>query len=230
MATIVTRATMRTRARDFAMMEQDVEVTDTAVNDALNQQLAELYDEIRSSYGDEYFQTRLAITTAPGTELYALPADFLAAQRVECIPQGSTDTYPVDSYMPQEAALLRTLSTRYSFQTPFRHRIIGQNVSFLPVPSAAYAVTLYYTPNFVPLTADSGAGGTFDSINNWENFAVWGLVAYMLARRDGDPSFALGQKEQIRARIRSLAPQRNEGSPQRIADVRQRWGRFGGRF
>ena len=177
MSTIVTRLTMRTRAREFACMESDQQVLDASINDVLNQELAELWDEIRSSYGDEYYQTRFGITTVSGVELYALPADFLASQRVECIPQGSSDTYPVDSYMPQEAAILRTLSTRYSFQTPFRHRIIGQNISFLPVPSAATAVTLYYTQNFTPLTADSGAGGTFDSINNWENFAVWGLAA-----------------------------------------------------
>jgi hypothetical protein len=187
-------------------------VTDSELNEYLNQSIAELYDRLIGSRGQEYYAKEQIITTS-GAEGYALPADHYETLYVE-LDYGGTRTR-LGSYSFHERARLIGTSTPNA-GVPIAFRIIQNNLTLLPVPTAGFTVRHWYVPASVRLVLDADA---FDGIDGWEEYAIWRAVAYVQQKEQLDAGFSLAFVTSIGQRIDRLAPFRATQNTERVTDV-----------
>ena len=214
------------RSRTLGEMRSDVRlradlvgnqfVTDSEINEYVNQSLAELYDRLVGSRGQEYYAAEQIITTT-GVEGYALPATHYETLYVELEYGGSR--FRIGSYSFHERAALLGTSTPNP-GIPVAFRIIAGNLTLLPVPTAGYTVHHWYVPACPRLVLDADS---FDGVDGWEEYAIWRAVAYVQQKEQLDPSFALSFVASLGGRIDRLAPFRATQNTERVTDVyRQR--------
>lgn len=184
----------------------------------LNGQLAELYDLILEHGFGDYFRSESPLTLVAGTSRYSLPTDFYEIVGVD-INWSSSVVRSAKLFMESERNRYRRILPAWSQFCDVWYRPLGQQVEFIPVPQSGLSVTVLYIPTFTPL-ADTAS--TFDSINQWDWFAIWGLAA-AIRHKDDDPvgeANAMNQKALVRERIISMAARRVDGEPPRIQRTR----------
>lgn len=192
--------------------------TDAEITNYLNDSYAEFYDLVREAYGADYYMaTTTPVNTVPGTELYSIPADFLAVNTVD-IQLAPNIRISGRRYSQADRNHLRNLPlspiawTRF---TPVWYRLKGQNISFLPIPAGAYTFTIDYVPTPTRMTAPSS---TIDDVNGWSEYIVLDAAAKCM-RKDQD--FEMVQslesaKAGLAERIRKMAPERDQGLPSKV--------------
>jgi len=94
-----TEATLRSRARRMADMENSTFVSDTELRDYINSAYAELYDLVIEKYEDYYIESTSDLNLA-STDTHSLPGDFYKALGVDLSVGGST--YSLRNYSFQE--------------------------------------------------------------------------------------------------------------------------------
>ncbi len=165
--------------------------------DMVNESFSSLYDLLVSAY-QNYYVSNTTLSLVPGTSSYSLPADFYKLISLDMLSGSNFITmFPYN-----ELERNSTTSTAASIPTA------TVRMRYVPAPTV-------YT------TIDQ----TIDGVAGWEDFAIWDTVAMMLAKEESDPSFAIGQREMMRAEIQGLAPDRDAGQPERVQDTTT--GRFG---
>ena len=210
------------RSRTLGQMRSDVRlradlvgnqfVSDSEINEYINQSLAELYDRLVGARGQEYYAKEQVITTT-GVEGYALPADHYTTLYVE-LEDGGT-RFRLGSYsFHQRAALIGSSATNPG--RPVAFRIIESNLTLLPAPTAGYTVRHWYAPACPRLVLDADS---FDGVDGWEEYAIWRAVVYVRQKEDLDVTVAAGIMGQLRARIEGLAPFRAQQNTERVTDV-----------
>ncbi len=197
--------------------------TDAELLEVLNGELAELEDTILEVQDDEYSSASQSITLVPGTSLYPLGA---AAYKVRSVDVTWSSNVKRSAHRFMEADRNRFATTQPSW-TQFGRvyfRVIGSNIEIIPTPLTAVSVTVNYTPSFTPLTAYTGAGGTYESNNGWHMAAVWGLAGYISQADANEEKAGLcyAQKERQLARVRAMAGTRVTGEPPTIQRIRNR--------
>ena len=214
------------RSRSLGDMRSDVRlradlpannfVSDSEINEYLNQSIAELWDLLVAARGQEYYVTRYAFTTAPNTELYALPADHFETLYLECFV--NNQRIRMRPYSLHERAPI--LGVTQLPARPYAFRLQGTQISLLPIPDSTYPCTLFYAPAAVRLTNDAD---TFDGIDGWEEYAIWRAVAYVQQKEQLDFSFAMGFVGSIKDRVQRLAPFRAANNAERVTDAYRRF-------
>lgn len=196
MARTVTRAQLRTRARQLANMESATNLwPDADVNERIDTHTCSLWNLLVDASPPEYYSGSTTISVTSGTIAYALPADFMSIQGVY-VQEGSTD----------QVRQLR----------PMR----GGERSGYQAPQSAASVTLEYTPNF---TTFAGDGSTLDGVNGWDELVV-NLVARDLLRKARESTEQMDTEiMRLRQSIIDLA-NRDHGHPRYVRDVEEeRW-------
>lgn len=196
MARTVTRAQLRTRARQLANMENATILwPDADVNERIDTHTCSLWNMLVDAAPPDYYASSTTISVVAGTIAYALPADFMSLQ--DCfVQEGSTDK-------------LRQLR-------PMR----GGERSGYQAPQSSATVTLDYTPNFTTFSGDSS---TMDGVNGWDELVV-NLVARDLLRKARESTDHIDPEiMRLRAMIIDLG-NRDRGHPRYIRDVEEeRW-------
>lgn len=218
MARSVTLSTLIARVRRRVDIDNATNrFPDADITDEINESIQELVELIQQSWGQDYFRSTNTFTTTAGVSVYALPADFQRLISVDATLGGiSVSLIP---YMESE----RNMFKGYPFGTtmvaqPFFYRLTASNISFIPVPTGAFTINLNYIPVLTKLSAPSD---TFDGIGGWEEYVVLD-TAIKCAMQDElyDLIGVLeGRKAQMRARIESIATERDAGAPERVQDV-----------
>jgi len=198
--------------RAVADIEGDLHVTDAQITEFLNQGITELYDMLVEARGHEYYLTSGTVATVSGTETYSLPTDFMELHKVDIAVNGSN--WDLTPYSLHERNDYNQTSGGSTY--PVVYRVIGGNISLLPVPRAVYTVTLRYVPCATRLASGSD---TFDGISGWEEYPIWRAAAYCLAKEESDPSFALQMLATLKKRIENMATKRNAYGAERVRDV-----------
>lgn len=230
----VALSTLRTRVSRAADIEGATARFPVAeLNDYINESLVELYDCIRSTYGEDYYRKVYTFATgnAPAgggsVSTYPLPPDFLAIISVD-VPLGGNLVLTARPYMENERNLFKFFPFgAWTMNQPIWYRLTGapsssgssaQTISFIPSPTGAYNVNVNYVPTPTILNADTD---TFDGVAGWEQYAV--LDAAMkcaLKDQDYDLLNALsGQKNAMLQRIMTMAGEHNGGAAERVIDV-----------
>ncbi len=191
MARTVTRAQLRTRARQMANMENATAVwPDADVNERIDTHTTAIWDMIVSLAPPHYYSSSTTVSVVVGTIAYALPADFMSLQEVY-VQQGAVDK-------------LRALR-------PLRRGERG----WTQAPTRTASVTVEYTPNFTTFSSDSS---TLDGVDGWDELVV-AYVARDLLTKVRESGEQMDQKiAEVRARMMKLG-NRDRGNPRLVRDV-----------
>ena len=204
---------MRSDVRLRADLVGNQFVSDSELNEYINQSLAELYDRLVNAHGQEFYVKQDVVTTVQNQETYTLPADHYETVYVE-LDDGST-RFRLPSYSMHERA--RIIGTNVNNPgRPIAFRLQQGSLSLLPPPTGGFTIRHWYVPACVRLTSDSDS---FDGVDGWEEYAIWRAVAYAQQKEQLDASFALGMVAQMAQRIDRIAPFRAANNTERVVDV-----------
>jgi hypothetical protein len=219
MSLVVSLTTLRTLVLQRANMENSTFITTGLASELdghINAGLRELYEEVLSSYGEEYYVSSATFTTSAGVDTYAIDATLLKLLGVDAVFNGTTIS--LQPFMFRERNKYKSDVTYANAVRPLAYRLQGQNIKFIPIPSGSVSVTVWFIP--APTTLVNG-GDTFDGQAGWEEFIIWSAVASLLAKEESDTTYAIAMKEAARMRVRQQAPNRDVGAPERVTDVQR---------
>lgn len=202
----------RTNQEQTYTPDADRFVPDAELLSYLNQELAELWTKLVLNQGQPHYRSQTSITVTPPTALYALPADFWSMQEVTAVIGGVTGT--VTPFMTSERGSLSNASLYTPFG-PVMYRIQAGNIEFLPA-TQAFSATLFYSPCQPRLVNTSDV---FDGFNGYEEAAICGVCAIVMAKEESDPSFWMARKQATYATIDAASAHRDMSNPERVADV-----------
>lgn len=217
MARSVPLSTLITRVRRRADIESaTARFPDAEITDNLNESITELYDIIRMSWGDGYFRSSYVFTTSTAVDTYALPSDFLDLVSVD-VQVSASDVVSARRFMESERNAAKSPLVGWLYGQPVFYQLQGNNIKFIPQPSAAYLVTINYVPTPTKLV---GSSDTIDGVAGWEEYAVLDAAIKCLIKDESFEHIAIleNRKAVIKGRIDALAPQR-DGQPERVQDV-----------
>ena len=220
----VSLSSLRTQARQRADAESSdtsqAFVPDTELNGYINNSIAELYDLMIEANGDEYFAVSSSFATLSGDDTYPLPSDFYRLSGVDAAVGGFRYTLHLFPFGERNRFSNLTAPGWYRGARLF-YRLRNADIVFVPIPDAAYQITLWYIPNPPILVAD---GDSFDFQGGWEEYVIIDAAIKMQVKEESDTSVLQLGKQQLIARIRGAAPKRDDGSPQLVTDVFSRDG------
>lgn len=228
MARGVALSTLISRVRRAADIEgATTRFPDAELTDYINESNAELYDVIRSAFGEDYYRKTAIIVTSGNQATYPLPGDFLSLISVD-VPLGGNLVLTAKPYNENERNLYKFFPFgAWTMNQPIWYRLTGaidasglspQTISFIPTPTGAYNVNVNYVPTPTVLT---NMTDTFDGVAGWEEYTVgdaamkvatknqeWDLLQALTARK-------MGMKD----RIQTMAPEHDGGQSARVTDV-----------
>ncbi len=184
------------------------------LTDLINGSIAEWVDEVRgTTWNGSYMRSSHDIPTVSGTRLYPMPQDYLSLLSVDIVTAAGGLAVPVPSYQEEERT--RLLNMPVGNGTSIHYQIQQTDISLLPIPQGEYVVTVNYVPT-APVLSDSL--DEIDSINGWEEFIVLdAAIKCLLKAGEVDVIPILEQRlEKQRARIRSMAPRRDQQFAERV--------------
>jgi hypothetical protein len=185
--------------------------------DLVNGSIAEWVDEVRgTTWNGTYSRSSQRIATTNGTQRYALAGDFLSLLSVDISIAGGAPVISARAYQEEQRNAFRsTILGAWGLSNPIYYQVQGTDISFIPVPQGAYAVTINYVPTS-PVLADPS--DTIDSINGWEEFIVLdAAIKCLIKAGEAETVPILSQRlEQQRQRIRAMAPRRDHQFAERV--------------
>lgn len=228
---------LRLRAQERADKVNSNFYTTAEWNFFINQAYYELYDLLITVYEDYYVAPRLTFTTT-GAQLYPLPDGNNYTQA-----KAMYKLYGVDLGLDNTANALVTLRkfdfiarNRYVYPqitTTFlgvfnlQYRVIGDNIMFIPTPSAGQVVGLWYYPRLRTLIQDVDV---MDGISGWDQYVIIRAAKYALDKEESDTSKLDQELIYLKQRIEASAQNRDAGQGDTISATRSwsnRWGGIG---
>lgn len=190
-------------------------IPDAEIVEYLNTHLADLYDKLVQAGGQPRMRTAYSVSLVSGTDTYALPGDFYQLQSIDILISAN-QRISARPFMEYERNTFKGWNTPWTVGRPVYYRLQGDNIVFIPMPSASFTAEMHYYAAFQSLV---NVGDRFDGVNGWEEYAIWLAVADCKGKGDEDPSYAMGRAGQLAVRIEGLAPQRDAGGAERVQDV-----------
>jgi hypothetical protein len=221
-------------------------ITDWEIADCLNVSWkTELYDVVRASVGDKYFEKPFVLQLFNGQQFYDLPGDFLSLLSVDVwlglpgAPGAQQLKINAMRYMEYERNLGNQLILGWSVGGTVQYTLQAQTIKFQPTPVQA----LYVQLNYIPVAPDLGGGqqyvvgvaqgvpnryaDVFDDINGWAEVVVLDAArkcCLKLNRLDMVGALT-AERNDLRKRIQSVVPLRHAGEPERANFPQARaWG------
>lgn len=220
--TVVTLATLRTRARERADMSAAGFVPDSATGiDAwINEGVQILHEKLVAAYGSNYVSKSTTLTTTTNG-LITLPADFFALLGVSLVASGQNT--PLDPFPQRER---ETTVGASSFlwtgtpQTAPRYQLFGANLRLRPAPSAGQSIIFEYNPVATALVLTSD---TVDFPNGWERYVIVYTAIQMKLKQESSVTELVTLLEGMDKQLKEMADLRDAGAPAQAADVNPDW-------
>lgn len=134
MSNIVTLSQLRDEARRRADMVNSTFVSDTEINDFINESLLELYDILTQKFADEYFHTFCSFPIGSTTNIYPLPGDYYKMKGVEIAAGGGNNRFvTLTPYMFNERNRFAYNTTQLPSRT-VRIRYVPRNPRLTDTP------------------------------------------------------------------------------------------------
>lgn len=194
--------------------------TDAMLTRDINVWYRKLYDLILDAGGMEQYLTSATIPLVNGTAAYALPNGTLYGAAAAFYRAFGVD---IDLGGPALVALRPFLfSERNEFlrgawnPEVARYRIQGNNLRFIPTPSGARNVTLWYAPLLTDLSAD---GDTIEGFNGFEEYVTLGVSIKYCTKARLDQMGFVQQLQMEEERIRSAVAKRDQSSVPTVTDI-----------
>ncbi len=208
MARSFTVATLMTRAKRLADMENSDFVTDAEWRAYLSASYARLYNRLANA-GLAPVESTQSIT-GTGVATYSLPTDWLGTIRIDYLESGSRPVPLVKMSTRNE----HEWDTGQAASQACAYRIAKPNIKLLPKPSGGTYRHLY-----IPVPADlDDDTDTVDGVSGWEDLLV--IEAAIAAKMKEESSTEPLERKLagIMADLEELAPMQEWGEPSTISD------------
>ncbi len=195
---------------------------DVDLFDYVNRGIAALDRKLKLVDTGQRYLSSSTITTVDGTELYALPSDFMMLISLSGEINGVMRWF--QAYDLTERPKLLDANAGWTGE-PLVYRLRQGNISLLPIPADVYSLTLWYAPAPSTLTTTQ----TYDTIARLDDYIV-DYAARFICRKDSNWELHDRLSASLTAmegEIEALARNRDLNSPSRIIDCsrRDRYGR-----
>ena len=231
---------LRLRCQQRADRENSQFVSTAEWNFFINQAMYELYDLLIDSYED-YFEAPEVTFTVNGTsQKYPLPdgqASF--TDSATGLPIVAPAFYKLSGV---DLAVSNTnngfvnmnkynLIDRNKFVYPnssstiygvfnLQYRLMGNNIRFIPVPSAGSVIRLLYIPRLPTLLQDTDI--TTIGYSGWLQYVIVRAAKYALDKEESDTATLVQEIQYLKKRIEEASMNRDVGQPDTVSDIRSR--------
>jgi len=218
MARLVTKATLRLRARREADMEFSQLADDEEVDQYINDSAAEFYDLVLAQDPDYFLNpTPFSITLTSGVDTYALPADFYKLRGVDTQLSAVANQWitlePFNfkqrnlyNWAPVNWNILGVANVKYHLMGPTGG--VAQ-IKFIPGPLSPQTIRLWYVPACPTLVAETDS---LDGVNGWDEYVVVDTAIKLLQKEESDTALLMARKAALMERIAAMAPSRDSGT------------------
>lgn len=212
-------------------------------NANINKAMFELYDLLITNYEDYFMAQPIQFTTDGTSYLYPLPNGVLTFQ--DAINPNSTITAkPFYKLLGMDMVAQNANNGRVNIQkfnfnnrnTYFypntastiygvfnlQYRIMGNNIMFMPTPSANQPIVMWYIPRLTELLQDTDT--TDISISGWIEYVIVRAAKYALDKEESDSSKLDQEILFLKSRIEEAASNRDAGQADTISNTRGNYG------
>jgi len=221
-------------------------------NSFINLAQYELYDLLVTNYEDYYMATPIQFTTDGSTYIYPLPNGVLSFNNglnpnltlvapslykllgVDLALQTASNAYVTINkfnFIDRNRFVFpNTASTIYGVFN-MQYRVMGNNIEFIPTPSANQSIRLWYIPRLTELLQDTDM--TTTGISGWLRYVIVRAAKYALDKEESDTTKLDQELLFLKARVEESASNRDAGQPDTISNTRRGgngsgWGNGGG--
>jgi hypothetical protein len=220
----ITLADIRLQARQRADMVESKFVSDSELTNYVNASLAELHDLLIAAFCEEYYMNEVEFTAVPGQIEYDLPngTNYDGAPKLYKL-RG------VDIRIENQAWITvkrfnfnrrNADTTAYVFNLlglPYlEYRLVGSKIRFNRTPEALNQFRMWYYPVVTPLVNDTDE---FEDVNGFIEYVVVDAAIKMLQKQEDDVAVLMAQKEALKARIKTMAQNRDANEPESVSDI-----------
>lgn len=206
-----------TEIRERADMTYTNFVSDAELLRYINKSYTRLYNLLVAKFED-YNASFSEFALTPGTAIYNLPENFFKCLGVDYQVAG-------DDYVSLEGFTFRErnrfsdsfIAPSVDGDTNLRYRILGNTLTFIPVPSSSATVRLWYVPAPTKFTSTTQL---VDGISGWEELVILDSAIKCLQKEESDTTALVTERALLAKEIEEVAANRNIGEPQRVLDVR----------
>lgn len=202
----------------------------------VNQSAFELYDLLTTVYEDYNVAQPAQFNTNGTTSLFPLPNGILQFTNtagalytapplykllgvdlgLNPTPNGWVTIKKFNFIDRNKYIYPNTASTIYGvFQ--LQYRMIGNNIEFIPIPSANQPIRLWYVPRMTQLLLDTD---TLDGISGWTQYVIIRTAKYILDKEESDTSKLDEEIAFLKGRIEETAINRDAGQTDTVSDTR----------
>jgi hypothetical protein len=210
---------MRNSARQHADQENSLFCTNAEIDALINANIRKVHRRIVKAYGNAYAGSSTTITTAAGTEAYALPATFMKLSSYGVWWVAGNEKRRISRYDPNRSNDQEPNAgwTHYSRRAGVQYDLFNKEIRFLPTPQAVHSVKVYFIPTPTLLVADADV---YDGIAGFEQGIIWATAADMLAKQESDASYQLAMAEsEFKDLLEYADPDQNEPPQVQWVDV-----------
>jgi hypothetical protein len=217
-------------------------------NSNINQSIFELYDILVTKFGDDYFMAPSIIFTTTGAKNYPLPdgsISFLNTATntvtiapalykligVDCgvaVGNNAWVTLPRFNWIDRNKFVYPQLQANALGVFNLSYRQMGNQLWFIPNPSAGQYIQIWYVPMLSQLLQDTDMLSF--SISGWSELIIVDAAIKALIKEESfDQAASLqGVKNMLLERIETTAANRDVGQPNTVSDTRANTGFFNG--
>ena len=220
----ITLVDLRTQSRQRADMEKSQFVSDSELNNYINNSIAELYDILCEAYGAEFFVTSLEIPVTANIDAYALPDGVLYSGAPSFYELKGVDIkIGGQSFINCRPFNFNERNRFGDFSvwdiigiTNVRYRLLGETLKFSPKPDRDATLRLWYVPLSPRLVNDADE---LNDYNAYSEYVITDAAIKMMQKEESDVSILEAQKAALAKRIREKAQNRDASSPASVSDI-----------
>lgn len=225
---------LRQRCQERADRVNSQFVTTPEWNFFINQSMYELYDLLITAYEDYFAAPPLAFTFNGSDSSYPLPngsnyltnsvaaPSFYKLLGVDLGIASSSNAFVTMNkfnFIDRNRFVYpNTASTIYGVFN-LQYRVFGNQIKFIPTPSAGQPAQLWYIPRLTTLLKDSDI--TELGFSGWLQYVIVRAAKYALDKEESDTSKLDSELLFLKSRIEETAMNRDAGQPDTISDTRQ---------
>lgn len=210
-------------------------VTDSEWNTYINQSYYELYDLLTTVYEDYYAAPPVLFLTTNSAQ-FTLPNGsntFLDQNGASFTPRPFFKLLGVDmgvalsnnawvtvhkfDFIERNRYIYPNLTSTALGVFNLRYRLLGNTIFFIPTPSAAQYIRLWYIPRMATLLQDTDL---CEGVNGWTEYIITDAAIKALQKEESDVSVLMAQKQALIDRINTSAMNRDVGAPDTISNTR----------
>lgn len=212
---MITLAEIKLQARQRSDMVNSKLVSDSELTSYINSSIAELYDLLCESFGEDYFVEEYEFTTTD-QGAYTLPDNFYELKRLD-LKVDSQDWMTIPRFNLNEETALRSSSyVALGGYLNVRYRLVGNSLKIAPLPDPGATARVLFVPLPMQLINDSDELKDF---NYYAEFVIVDVCIKMLTKEESDVQVFMAQKAEQKARIIGKSANRDVANSEQVTDI-----------